>query len=184
MSHRWKTSPSLEHPQRFANPLWSYSLGLAQGWLPQNPRRSAGFCYDYAQENQLMAGMPRRRMRKPPGEMEGWKVGRYDSQGRQKVVPTDEENDSARYPWPPKYFLLDPMSAPASFDEMNPKLEVARLPRYAETTTSFSLPGPPPSFTLDSPKGSWHVPVAGCDYPETWNSANSTGWSETCLSPT
>ncbi|KWU42660.1 family 5 glycoside hydrolase, partial [Rhodotorula sp. JG-1b] len=41
----WKTTPSSRHfPHLEANPLWSYSLGVREGWIPRDPRDADGFC--------------------------------------------------------------------------------------------------------------------------------------------
>ncbi|GAA5977023.1 hypothetical protein JCM5350_007531 [Sporobolomyces pararoseus] len=180
----WKTAPSLEHPQRFANPLWSYSLGLERGWIPRDPRQSQAFCYSYAERHSLMAGMPRRRARKSRNEMEGWKIGQYTSED-ERILPHERASETNKYPWPPKYFYLDPMSAPSSFDVSKPKLEVSTLPRYARTAQPVELPGPPSKALFPpSPVSSrlWHEQIVGCEYPDTWNSLNSTNWSKACLS--
>lgn len=127
-----------------------------------------------------MSGMPRRRLRKSKEEMEGWKVGRYLSED-QRIIPTEQEIDQGEYPFPPEYFNLDPMSAPSSFDDSTPKLEVAKLPRYTQIASPVILPGPAPASTM-TPQRLWHTPIEGCDYPDAWHSENSTGWSEACLS--
>ncbi|GAA5948538.1 hypothetical protein JCM3765_004915 [Sporobolomyces pararoseus] len=179
----WKTAPSLEQPRRFANPLWSYSLGVERGWIPRNPRQSQDFCYTYAEEHRLMAGMPRRRARKSQGEMEGWKIGHYTSED-QRILLKEANDDTTKYPWPPKYFYFDPMSAPSAFDLSKPKLEVSTLPRYSQTAKFVELPGPPSKALFHSSTSSrfWHEPILGCEYPDTWNSLNTTRWSEVCLS--
>ncbi|GAA6009550.1 hypothetical protein JCM11491_003600 [Sporobolomyces phaffii] len=178
----WKTAPSLETPHRFANPLWSYSLGLEQGWIPRNPRLSANFCYSYAERNRLVPSMPRRRSRKARETMEGWKVGRYLAES-QRSVPSSGGPDPERYPWPPEYFNIDPMSAPASFDAANPKLRVEDLPRYRRTAAPVVLPGP--TSLSHQPNhhaaGMWYAPIEGCRYPDTWASGNATSWSKECV---
>ncbi|GAA5909543.1 uncharacterized protein JCM6883_003985 [Sporobolomyces salmoneus] len=179
----WKTSPSLAHPDRFANPLWSYSLGLSLGWIPRNPRHSRNFCYSYAEHSRSLSSMPRRRLRKAPGEMEGWKIGRYQSES-QREIPSEQESDQGRYPWPPPYFNLDPMSAAASFDEENPKLPVDTLPRYQRTAKPVVLPGLPTTTALNTTRGlkDRYAPIEGCEYPDTWGLGNKTaGWNERCL---
>lgn len=114
--------------------------------------------------------------------MEGWKVGRYLSED-QRTIPSEQEVDQGEYPFPPEYFNLDLMSAPSSFDDSTPKLEVAKLPRYTQTASPVILPGPDSRSAIStSNRRLWHTPIEGCDYPDAWHSEQSVGWSETCLS--
>ncbi|GAA5872820.1 hypothetical protein JCM1840_005860 [Sporobolomyces johnsonii] len=162
----WKTTPSLLTPGRAANPLWSYSLGLAQGYIPANPRRARDFCFDYAKRTGALGEMPRRVALKGQGggargrvmEMEGWKVGRVeedeDESGQgdddddeedgedndeddEEEEDDDEEVEIEIYPFPPDAF--------EGVALVPLPLPVDRLPVYTRTGAGVVLPGPTPT---------------------------------------
>ncbi|GAA5969598.1 hypothetical protein JCM21900_001744, partial [Sporobolomyces salmonicolor] len=191
----WKTTPSLFTPDRAANPLWSYSLGLSEGYIPANPRRSRNFCYNYAERTGELGEMPRRVGLKGQGggargrvlEMERWKVGRADEAERGKdhsqgadeddddddAVDDDNEEEEEEEDDEVEIDLY-PFPPDAFEGAAGP---VDRLPIYTRTAAGVVLPGPTPALppasgASSAPAGAptnWYTRIQGCDYPDAWD---------------
>ena len=133
-------------------PFWSYKLGLDNGWIPNDPREVLGACSKLG----ITPTTPWDG-KIPPTATGGAGAG--------NIAPGVE----AGYPWPP----------PAFADEG----DASSLPTYTPTGPISTLPAP--TFTNskgqpidagngwfnpnDSPDG-MYVPVAGCKYPDPWDS--------------
>lgn len=156
----WKTRPSARHlPHLEANPLWSYSLGLREGWIPRDPRAAENFCLSWQHEH---GKTPARRY--PRRKVDGWKVGKATEQG---PIPLDvRERDRAT--WPPEQ-----LNAPHGGVETSGGPQVKDLPVYEPGGKQVApLRGPigsrKPTGRLD-----FAAPRAGCAYPDAWGGAQA-----------
>ncbi|TFK50803.1 glycoside hydrolase family 5 protein [Heliocybe sulcata] len=135
-------------------PLWSYKLGLENGWIPTDPRQAVGKC------GALNVTAPVQFN----GSYQAWQTG---GAGAGTIDPTVS---SSYAQWPPAQ--ISGASVP-----------VAQLPMYTATGAVETLPNPtvsgPASKTL-SPYG-WDDPsdtapgvteIAGCSYPDAWGPAS------------
>ncbi|GAA5825072.1 hypothetical protein JCM10212_004425, partial [Sporobolomyces blumeae] len=200
----WKTTPSLVHPTRFANPLWSYSLGLAQGWIPSNPRLAAGFCYSYAKSTDDSTSLPRPRAVKAGQSMEQWKVGRWDvDERKRRIADVDAvqgtggegtakdrgKHSRGEFPWPPRRLrgdqAMEEGGGGRDGDEEGETLDVYKLPSYVRGTERVVLSGLDPDDPYSGANARlarWHVGRDGCEYPDAWDSTSTEArWSIKCI---
>jgi len=151
----WKIGPSAtDNSPR--SPLWSYKLGLDNGWIPQNPRDAYGHCASLgvAQNSPF------------DGTYEAYQIGTAGTDG------TLDAADLAQYgQWPPTSIGLVP--------------NATLLPTYTATgpvptlpTQTYPAPTPPATATTIDEGDGWFnaadtgkgmVPVAGCSYPNAWD---------------
>ncbi|KAI0039236.1 glycoside hydrolase family 5 protein [Auriscalpium vulgare] len=145
-------------------PLWSYKLGLEQGWVPPDPRLSVGKC------EQLGAAAPAF-----DGTYQPWATG---GAGAGTIAPSA----TAAFPWPPT--TLSGVSG----------IPYAALPTYTPTGTVQTLPPPTfspvptPAPTLDgwadpADTAGAQTPVAGCSYPNAWDSSGAVAPTAACGAP-
>jgi len=132
------------------SPLWSYQLGLQNGWMPTDPRESAGMCASIGASGNTFDGTY------PQPYMTG-------GAGAGTIAPSA----TAEFPWPPTS-IIDAGAA------------VSLLPTYTPTGTVPTLPPPSltatPTTSVDVGNGwfdpqdttSAMTPVAGCEYPDAW----------------
>ncbi|GAA5946560.1 hypothetical protein JCM3775_002138 [Rhodotorula graminis] len=163
----WRTLPSTTHlPHLPANALWSYSLGLAQGWIPADPRAASddgGFCVAYAAKIGVDpdAGGGRRYLLDDV-ELGAWKVGRPGSTYSGRVPQGAAESHRALYP-------------AAEFDTPSRGWNAGGLP--VAGLWAYAREGDAP--VLESPAGAegptaraterrWASKKAGCRYPSSW----------------
>ncbi|BGP20829.1 hypothetical protein JCM10213_008136 [Rhodosporidiobolus nylandii] len=179
----WKTTPSLLVLPYLAaaNPLWSYSLGLSEGFLPADPRPFAGFCDSYPTSPRGLAaagaaGVDPEELQVPKhplGKLEAWKVG--DPPSSDSSSPTAgevgrlsaETKEREGVFWPPPEFDVPGGEYGAG------GLATANLPRYARTAVGVYLPGPDeggrgrPRLLRKGEEGRrWFAPIPGCAYPQ------------------
>ncbi|GAA5828569.1 hypothetical protein JCM11251_000855 [Rhodosporidiobolus azoricus] len=190
----WKTAPStLHNPHLYANPLWSYSLGLAQGWIPRDPREAHDFCFRYPDSPAGLAhatsaatdggtmddGQPRRYPKRVPlKKLEAWKVGDETPDSTEGGVGriSTQTKEREKVAWPPLEFDVPGGEYGAG------GLPVAGLPRYARTGRGVVLPGPFEEGSDRRPRlateeemrngrvGRWFEEIEGCEYPASaWN---------------
>ncbi|GAA6019696.1 hypothetical protein JCM10207_009231 [Rhodosporidiobolus poonsookiae] len=181
----WKTTPSLLTPSRPANPLWSYSLGLTEGWIPRDPSTSTNFCFTYP--SSPLSTSPELPKRVPLGPLEPWKIGAavYPDAGGGDQGGTPEKgdvvgrvSDATREregtPWPPERF-----DAPGG-EYGNGEVDVGRLPRYEKSARGWVLPGLNDEqgrvrpYRAEEEAEKWYAPIEGCEYPfDAWE---TEGW--------
>lgn len=168
----WKIGNSLRTGKPSA-PMWSYSLGLQQGWMPINPlSESSGACA--AQASRLGTSVPTATW---GGAFQSWQTGRA----------SNYSPNTASYPWPPQSIV--PSNTPVP---QQANLAVSALPSYTATQPITPVPAPTLSVTATisgqptaAPTiGSWYnteqsspfyTAIAGCNYPP--DQYNLTGWS-------
>ncbi|EJF55770.1 glycoside hydrolase [Dichomitus squalens LYAD-421 SS1] len=133
-------------------PFWSYSLGLQNGWIPDDPRSALGLC--------VADGFPQN----VPwdGQYQPWQTG---GSGAGTIAATALASFS-QYP-------------PPAISNVN-GADPAQLPMYTPTNAPITLP--PPTFTGASVTAGdgWADPqdtsskmteIAGCVYPNVWGPA-------------
>ncbi|KAI0653825.1 glycoside hydrolase [Cubamyces menziesii] len=134
-------------------PLWSYQLGLEQGWMPTDPRTALGKC------ESLGANLA------PfDGTYQSWMTG---GAGAGTIAPSATQGLA----WPPAQLTDIPAASMAS------------LPQYTATATIATLPPPSfsPSPTVSVGNGwfdaSDNTPavtaIAGCTYPDAWDAEDA-----------
>ncbi|TFK79234.1 glycoside hydrolase family 5 protein [Polyporus arcularius HHB13444] len=134
-------------------PLWSYQLGLQQGWMPTDPRKAPGKC------DSIGANMGAF-----DGTYESWMTG---GAGAGTIAASATQG----LVWPP-----------ASFTDI-PAASMSSLPQYTATGTISTLPPPSfsPTATVSVGNG-WFdaqdnapvvTPIAGCAYPDAWDAADA-----------
>lgn len=128
-------------------PLWSYQLGLENGWMPKDPRVAAGKCASLGiQENAFN------------GNYLPWQTG---DAGAGTFAPSATDP----YPWPPAS-ITGVDVAVAQLPMYTPTGTIATLPPPSITATGVSsingwfnsgdnTPGP--------------TAIAGCAYPDAWD---------------
>jgi glucan 1,3-beta-glucosidase len=166
----WKTTPSSRHfPHLEANPLWSYSLGVRQGWLPRDPRDAEGFCFSHPRDG---VAEPRRYSRRPT---DPWKVGKAGMEEAGPIPPEVRERDRAT--WPPLE-LNPPNGGVDGVDGAGP--ETANLPVYERGRENATpLRGPVGSRKVHG-RLDWVQPIEGCDYPDAWGGVQDFQGASRC----
>lgn len=131
-----------------ANPMWSYSLGLREGWIPRDPRLSDGFCARHFERMNVVQGrdqLTQYASRPIRSSLPDWSTGKL---GESRL---DLRAARKRYEWPPKNLSGLPTTGEGG------------LPRYERNRPLPRLEG------LDRSKvGHWKLmgPKQGCKYPD------------------
>jgi glucan 1,3-beta-glucosidase len=138
-------------------PLWSYKLGLDNGWIPPDPRKSQGKC--------AALGVT--------GEFDGtylpWQTG-GDGAGNIPATVT------ASFPWPPT--TITGAGSPPSI-QYTPAGSISTLPPPTFTGTKVSINGWYDSGdTAPAP-----TPIPGCAYPNAWSDPSSINGTVTGCTP-
>lgn len=139
-------------------PSWSYQLGLANGWMPTDPRKSVGKCKALGGAQNPFAGV-----------YSAWQTG---GAGAGTIAPTAV----ASYPWYPA--TLSGISGAVYAD----------LPTYTPTGTLETLPPAQLTPTASEGNGWFNakdtalrmVTVSGCTYPNAWDSAGAVAPTARC----
>ncbi|SNX87453.1 related to EXG1 - exo-beta-1,3-glucanase (I/II), major isoform [Melanopsichium pennsylvanicum] len=168
----WKIGNSLRTGKPSA-PMWSYSLGLQQGWMPTNPLSdSSGACQ--AQASRLSSSVPTATWGRA---FQSWQTGQASSYSP----------NTAQYPWPPASIVPSNTPIPQSAN-----LAASALPSYTATQSFTPVPAPTFSATasvVGQPTavptvGNWYnteqsqpfyTAIEGCNYPN--DQYNLTGWN-------
>ncbi|KAJ7590552.1 glycoside hydrolase family 5 protein [Mycena floridula] len=148
----WKIGNS--NNNRVESPLWSYKLGLDNGWMPLDPREANGMC------NKV--GVPYTPF---TGTYSSWQTGGAGA----GTIAASATQTWGQFPFPT---ILGAGGGPASL-----------LPTYTATGPIPTLPGPTftatptPTTTVDgwfkdSDNAPIFTPVAGCTYPNAWSAVN------------
>ncbi|KAF9449262.1 glycoside hydrolase family 5 protein [Macrolepiota fuliginosa MF-IS2] len=135
------------------SPLWSYSLGLEGGWIPQDPREASGTCAALGIDGQDF-----------DGAFQPWQTGGVGA----GAIPAAS---TSQFPWPPA--SISGASAPVTqLPSYTPTGTIVSLPPPTLTATSAK--------TVDV-GGGWFntkdtvlapTPMAGCKYPDPWNATD------------
>lgn len=136
------------------SPLWSYQLGLQNGWMPTDPRMSIGTCAALGVSGPIFDGtfLP-------------WQTG---GAGAGTIAPSS----TIQYPWPPP--TISNVGVAASLlPTYTPTASIVSLP---PPTLS-----PTPTKKVDVGSGWFNnqdtapapTSIAGCTYPDAWNAINA-----------
>lgn len=132
------------------SPLWSYQLGLENGWMPKDPRVANGVCASLG-----VAGSPF------DGTYQPWMTG---GPGAGAIVASA----TILYAWPPA--LISGVNASAAL--MPSYTPTGIIPTLPPPTLT-----PAPTKSVDVGNG-WYdaqdtagamTPIAGCNYPNAWD---------------
>ncbi|TFK63908.1 glycoside hydrolase [Pluteus cervinus] len=135
---------------RPSSPLWHYQLGLAHGWIPKDPRDSAGHCGPLLNETASFDG--------------GYPAYATGGDGAGTIVASQLSS----YPFPP-----------TTFEPGYNSTQISLLPTYTATGSPITLPGPTFTSAPFVDVGSgwfnaqdndlYYVPVPQCTYRDPWN---------------
>lgn len=135
-------------------PLWSYQLGLENGWIPTDPRQAVGMCAKLG-----VAGTPF------DGVFQPWQTG---GAGAGTIAATASASFGT---FPPTSLAGVPAGS------------VSVLPTYTATRGPVTLPPPSFTASVTASVGDgWAnsadtaqmvTTVSGCAYPDAWSAANS-----------
>ncbi|KAF8058540.1 glycoside hydrolase family 5 protein [Lyophyllum atratum] len=135
------------------SPLWSYQLGLRNGWMPTDPRTASGTCASLGVDGPVF-----------DGNFQPWQTG---GAGAGTIAATA----TARFPWPPA--TISNVGTPGSLlPTYTPTGTVMSLPPPTFTATA----------TISVGKGWFNgqdtagapTPISGCTYPpDPWDAINA-----------
>ena len=147
----WKIGKSLK-TGKVMTPLWDYSLGLEQGWIPKDPYHAgAGACSSVASSlGQSLS--PTTAWSKT---YDGWKTGASD---------TPNTANMAQYPWPPATInsVAAAVTALPSYTRTGTLLK-APAPTYTETQQGAKAPSIS-DWAQDSDSAPMYTKINGCQY--------------------
>ncbi|TFK50792.1 glycoside hydrolase family 5 protein [Heliocybe sulcata] len=136
-------------------PLWSYQLGLENGWIPTDPRTAAGTCASLSVSGPVFNG-----------SFQSWQTG---GEGAGTVAATALASFSA-YPPPQLSGIPDPAG-------------VSLLPVYTSTGSVATLAMPTFTNRITVSEGDgWYdrtdggaapTAIGGCSYLDAWSAANA-----------
>lgn len=147
-------------------PLWSYQLGLQNGWIPTDPRTALGTCAALGVSQQPFNG-----------QYASWQTG---GAGAGTIAATSIAV-YGQYP-------------PATISGLTPGANQVLLPTYTSTSAIPTLlpPSFSPSPTVSVGNG-WYdsadtglapTQVQGCSYPDAWDAVSSAMPTALCPSGT
>ncbi|KAJ6449848.1 glycoside hydrolase family 5 protein [Mycena sanguinolenta] len=158
----WKIGPALNGVVQ--SPLWSYSLGLQNGFMPTDPRDSVGICASLDTKTVPFNGT-----------FQSWQTG---GAGAGTIAASDTASFGA---WPPKT-LSSVNVAPTLLPTYTPTASIPSLTWTTPTPTSAGS-GSASAPTITASVGSgWFdaadtalvmTAVAGCTYPDAWSALSS-----------
>ncbi|KJA24157.1 glycoside hydrolase family 5 protein [Hypholoma sublateritium FD-334 SS-4] len=157
----WKIAPS--QAGRVEAPLWSYQLGLEQGWIPKDPRTAFGMCTSL---NATISDFS--------GTFAPWQTGTPSS------IPT---SSSAAYPWPPATISSADVAVTLMPTYTNTGVVITMPPATFTAAPSSKTSAVNGWFdTLDTSGGV--TAVAGCVYPDEYVATFVVTPTAPCTGPT
>lgn len=164
----WKVSRSILTPDLKPNPMWDYQLGLQQGWIRPDARKTVGACAIVSA--QQGASTP---VQAWSGKFQDWQIGAGGHDPRQ----IDPNQLSLYGQWPPNRITIKQGQDPV-YPNVNDlpmytptgKVVVLRpeRPNPDDLPSSDPKPDPGDGWFNDSDKFGWYVPIPGCPYPDPW----------------
>ncbi|KAG8916640.1 hypothetical protein FRC01_002945 [Tulasnella sp. 417] len=136
----WKIGPSII-TGKIETPMWSYSLGLKEGWIPEDPREAIGNCG--------LTGTPSQPL---TDEMVGL--------AGPGVISAAAK---AQYPWPPTQ--ITPNLSPDNVPTYTATGPIPTLPMPTPNKSSAD------GWFNDADTRGMYVPIEGCTYPDPWSAA-------------
>ncbi|OSC98799.1 glycoside hydrolase family 5 protein [Trametes coccinea BRFM310] len=150
----WKIGPS-STTNSVRAPLWSYQLGLQNGWMPTDPRVASGKCEHLGAD-----------MAPFDGNFQSWQTG---GAGAGVIAPAATQDLA----WPPQLSNVAAADQ-AQLPQYTPTGTLSTLP-----PPTFSTPGVTVTATVGN---GWSnnqdttpmvTPIAGCAYPDAWDALNA-----------
>jgi glucan 1,3-beta-glucosidase len=160
----WKTGISSQ-TGLVGSPLWSYQLGLQNGWLPKDPRTSIGKCASLG-SNQAPFD----------GNYAPWQTGESTSS-----IPA---SSSSSFPWPPPSISNAgvPISLMPTYTDT---ASIITLPPATFTDAPSTLTAGVDGWFDKSDTEGGITSIAGCPYPDEYNGIFSSGTpTAPCTGPT
>ncbi|KAK7061947.1 glycoside hydrolase family 5 protein [Favolaschia claudopus] len=159
----WKIGPN--GAGVIGTPLWSYQLGLQQGWIPKDPRTAFGKC--------AALGLTPNPF---DGNYAGWMTGGATS--------TIAASSSQSFPWPPTTIsgANVPVTLMPTYTSTGP---VITLPPQTFTAAPSSVTASADGWFNAQDTAGGVVTVAGCTYPDEYNGIfTSSTPTAPCTGPT
>jgi glucan 1,3-beta-glucosidase len=145
-------------------PLWSYQLGLENGWMPPDPRASVGKCAA------LVSGQSTTSLTT---------YTYAASQTGGPAAPSAQPPSLAQsFPWPPTTLSSLPpgLLYPALAPTYTPTGAVSTLPMPSVTKGVSEGDG----WARAADAGGAYTPVAGCSYANAWDSVSAVAPTAAC----
>ncbi|KAI0333252.1 glycoside hydrolase [Cubamyces sp. BRFM 1775] len=150
----WKIGPS-STTNSVRAPLWSYQLGLQNGWMPPDPRAASGKCQHF--------GAP---MVPFDGNFQPWQVG---GAGAGNVAP----DATAGLAWPPALGNV-PAAEQAQLPQYTPTGTLSTLAPPTFTTPGVTVTAAIGNgWTNAQDRTPAMAPIAGCAYPDAWDALDA-----------
>ncbi|KAJ7228427.1 glycoside hydrolase family 5 protein [Mycena pura] len=158
----WKIGPNMAGA--IGSPLWSYQLGLREGWIPKDPRTASGKCVAVG-----LIPIPFN------GTYAPWATG-----GVTSSIPA---SSTASFPWPPTAVsnAVVPVSLMPTFTPTGP---IITMPPETFTSARQSATASVNGWFDPQDTAGGVVTVAGCTYPDAWNGIFTTTPTAPCTGPT
>ncbi|KAF9558121.1 glycoside hydrolase [Agrocybe pediades] len=135
------------------SPLWSYQLGLQNGWMPTDPRTSLGFCADTGPDFS--------------GSFEPWMTGAAAS-------ATIDPAQRTSYPYPPAS-LTGAAAAPTDLPVYSYGASIITMPMPSFTNAAGkNVPVKGNGWFNQNDNVPGPTPIAGCSYPDEYNANDIT----------
>lgn len=157
----WKIGPS--QAGTIQAPLWSYQLGLQNGWIPKDPRTAQGKC---ASLNVNISFFP--------GNFLPWQTGTPSS------IPA---SSSTQFPWPPTSITAAnvPISLLPTYTNTAPII-ILPVPTFTAAPSQVTQ-GFNGWFNRNDTEGG-AVKVTGCPYPDEYSGFFAVTPTAPCTGPT
>ncbi|KAK6978188.1 glycoside hydrolase family 5 protein [Favolaschia claudopus] len=161
----WKIGPALDGVVR--SPLWSYQLGLENGWIPTDPRTAVGKCAALGVQGSSFSGT-----------FSSWQTG---GAGAGTIAAAATRSFGQ---WPPATLSNVDEDAMTLLPTYTPTGAVPTL-TYTTPTPAGSVTGAPTVSVGDGwfDKGDtagYATTVAGCTYPAAWSALDLPMPTERC----
>ncbi|KAJ6515629.1 glycoside hydrolase family 5 protein [Mycena sanguinolenta] len=158
----WKIGPNAAGA--IGSPLWSYQLGLREGWIPRDPRTAVGKC--------AALGVTPTPFN---GTYAEWATG--------GVTSTIPASSSASFPWPPTTISNAgvPLTLLPTYTSTG---SVITLPPQTFTAAPSSITASVDGWFDAQDTAGGVVTVAGCTYPDEYNGIFTTTPTAPCTGPT
>lgn len=158
----WKIGAS--QSGEIGSPLWSYQLGLRNGWLPSDPRTFQGKCLSLGSAQDIFNG-----------SYAPWQTG-----GATSSIP---ESSSQSFPWPPPTLSVAQVDISLLPTYTNTAPIITLPPATFTNAPSQATSSVDGWFDQNDIEGGV-VTVAGCPYPDEYNGIFSTIPTAPCTGPT
>ena len=148
---------------KIETPLWSYQLGLRNGWIPKDPRTARGMC-----ESLEAASEPF------DGDFKPWQTG-----GVPSSIPA---SSTARFPWPPTTINAAnvPISLLPTYTNTAPLIT---MPPAVFTSAPASVTKSADGWFNNQDTQGGITAVAGCPYPDKYFGVFSVVPTTPCTGP-